>query len=122
MYEEWLKSLGLFNLKKKRLRRDLIMDYGFLTRGSRGTRTDLVSLLTAVEPERTSSGNRSPPEGGWALGHAPKSSGHGTELGGVQEASGQHSLTYGLIFERPCVEPRVGLNDLYGSLSTWDIL
>lgn len=54
MYEEWLKSLGLFNLKKKRLRRDLIMDYGFLTRGSRGTRTDLVSLLTAVEPERTS--------------------------------------------------------------------
>lgn len=42
----------MFNVEK-RLRRDLIMDYGFLTRGSRGTSTDLFTLLTAIESERT---------------------------------------------------------------------
>ena len=40
-------------------------------------------------------------------------------LAGVQEASGECSQTYGLIFEWSSVEPG---DDLYGSLPTQDIL
>ena len=43
-------------------------------------------------------------------------------LAGVQEASGECSQTYGLIFEWSSVEPGVGLNELYGFLPTQDIL
>jgi len=54
-------------------------------------------------------------------------SGTGTDLpgqqsrcqnAGVQEACGQCSQTYGLIFGWSCVEPGVGLSDPCGSLPT----
>ena len=46
-YEELLKSLGLFCLEKRRLRRDLIMVFNFLMRGSRGAGADLFSLVNS---------------------------------------------------------------------------
>ena len=53
---------------------------------------------------------------------APQGSGHGTELTGVQEASGQCSQSRGLIFGWSRVEAQVGFSDLYEYLSSWDIL
>ncbi|KAJ7423305.1 hypothetical protein BTVI_10311 [Pitangus sulphuratus] len=46
LYEEWLWSLGLFNLGK-RLRGDLIAVYNFLVRGRGGAGTDLFSVVTS---------------------------------------------------------------------------
>ncbi|GAB0204784.1 hypothetical protein GRJ2_002944000 [Grus japonensis] len=46
-YEERLKSLGLFSLEKRSLKRDLITAYSFLTRGSEGAGTDLLPLVTS---------------------------------------------------------------------------
>ena len=46
LYEEWLKSLGLFSLEKGRLRRDLMVVYSFLTRGGGRAGADLFSLVT----------------------------------------------------------------------------
>lgn len=43
--EERLRALVLFSLKKRRVRRDLLMVYSFLMRGSRGT--DLFSPGTS---------------------------------------------------------------------------
>ena len=45
-YEEWLKSLCLFSLEKRRLRADLIAVYSFPTRGGGGACADLFSLVT----------------------------------------------------------------------------
>ena len=58
-------------------------------------------------------------------GSSPEGGGHGTgcpgqwswhRADGVQEAPGQSSQTYGLIFGWSCMEP-VGVNDPYGSPS-----
>jgi len=40
------------------------------------------------------------------------------KLAGVQEASGQHSQTYGMMLAWSCLEPGVGLDDPYESLPT----
>ncbi|GAB0194713.1 plasma membrane calcium-transporting ATPase 2 [Grus japonensis] len=46
-YEERLKSLGLLSLEKRRLRRDPVVAYSFLTRGSEGAGADLLPLVTS---------------------------------------------------------------------------
>ena len=46
LYEEQLKSLGLFCLEKRRLRGDLIVVFSFLTRGGGGVGADLFPLVT----------------------------------------------------------------------------
>ncbi|KAJ7409717.1 hypothetical protein WISP_112912 [Willisornis vidua] len=46
-YEEWLRSLTLFGLEKRRMRVDLIMVYSFLMRGSREAGIDLFSVVTS---------------------------------------------------------------------------
>lgn len=44
------------------------------------------------------------------------------QAAGIQEASGQCTQIYGLIFRWSCVEPGFGFRDPYESLSTWNIL
>jgi len=67
-------------------------------------------------------GECSSSEGFQALKQAPESSGH--QAAGVQEASGQCSQIYDLIFGWHCVEPgaRISYSDPSGSLPTWNIL
>lgn len=55
------------------------------------------------------------------LEQALQGSGYSRTLAGVEEAFGQSSQPYGLIFELSCVEP-VGLSDSHGSLPTQDVL
>jgi len=47
IYEEQLRSFGLFNLEKRRLRSDFIAVYSSLTGGSGGRTADLLSLVTS---------------------------------------------------------------------------
>ena len=58
-------------------------------------------------------------EGAWALEQPLQGSGLAAR---VQEASGQHSQTYSLIFGLPCVKPGVQQDDPCGSLPASDIL
>ena len=46
-YEEWLRSLGLFSLEKRRLRGVLIAVCSFLKEGRGGGGADLLSLVTS---------------------------------------------------------------------------
>ena len=50
MYEERLKSLGLFSLEQSRLRGDRIVASDFHPRGSSGAGADLCSLGQQQEP------------------------------------------------------------------------
>lgn len=45
-WEGWLRSLGFFSLKRRRLRTDFTLVCSFLTRGSGGADSDLFSLVT----------------------------------------------------------------------------
>lgn len=47
LYEEQLRTLGLFRVEKRRLRGDLIVVFKVLKRGSRGAGTDLITLMTS---------------------------------------------------------------------------
>lgn len=53
-YVEWLRSLELFSLEKRKLRGDLMMACSFLMSGSRGTGDDLCSLMTSKRTQRNS--------------------------------------------------------------------
>jgi len=74
--------------------------------------------LTAVIPSAISESGLVPSSlRGWSgTGRGSLGQCHGTKLAGVQEAVGQHSQPHRRIFGWSCMEPRVGLNDLYGSL------
>ncbi|KAJ7401155.1 hypothetical protein BTVI_98569 [Pitangus sulphuratus] len=45
-YGEWLRSLGLFSLEKRRLKEDLNAVYNFFVRERGGVGTDLFSVVT----------------------------------------------------------------------------
>ncbi|RMC07182.1 hypothetical protein DUI87_16638 [Hirundo rustica rustica] len=47
LYEEWLRSLGLFSLEKRRHTGELIIMYNFLMRGRGGAGIDLFSVVTS---------------------------------------------------------------------------
>ncbi|RMC13242.1 hypothetical protein DUI87_10776 [Hirundo rustica rustica] len=47
LYEDRLRSLGLFSLEKRRLRGDLIVVFNILMKRSRGPSTDLFTLMTS---------------------------------------------------------------------------
>jgi len=58
--------------------------------------------------------------GWWAWNKLPRAVGMDPRAR-VQEVWGHHSQTYGPIFGGSCEEPRVGLDEPYESLPTWDI-
>ena len=110
LYEEQLKSLGLFSPEKRRLRRHLIVVYSFLTRVGGGAGIDLFSLVTN-DKTRGNGRKMCPgrfrlavrkrvlhPEGGRVLAQAPQGGSHGTKPDDIQEALGQHPQIHGVNF------------------------
>ncbi|KAJ7416735.1 hypothetical protein WISP_69232 [Willisornis vidua] len=100
LYEEQLRSLGLFSLEKRRLRIDLIAVSSFLVRGREEAGTDVFFVVTSDMSQgiglklcqgRFSLDIRKKvlhPEGVWALEQALQGSGHSTKPGRVQGAIG----------------------------------
>lgn len=96
--------------------------------GGRVAGTNLVSLVTAIEPKGMELhqgwllGRGSSPVSCQVLEHATQDSGHRPKPNRVQEIFRQHSQKYGLNYGWSCVEPRVGVHDLCGPLPTQDTL
>lgn len=85
MYDERLKSLGLFSPEKRRLRRGLMVAYSFLRRRVEGQEVLMSSLATATGSE------------GMAWICSPRQwSWH--QAARVQEVFGQSTQKYYLIF------------------------
>ena len=133
MYEEQLRSLGLFRPEQSRPRGGLMAACSSLTRGAEGQVLSSALWGQRQDPrERHGAGTEEGqagcqekilhPDGGRALGQAPQGSSHSTEPAGAQEVFGQHSQTHGLFFWGSCMEPGVGLDDPCGSLPTLYIL
>lgn len=110
MYEEQLRSPGLFSFEKRKLREDPITVYSFLTRRSAREDADVISLMS----NRTQENIMKLQQGKFRLeirkkfytkrvvehwNRLPRSLfGHFTEPERTQEVFGQHYQTYGLIF------------------------
>ena len=101
MYEEWLRSLGLFSPEQNRPRGGLMAACSSLMRGAERAGTELCSR----DSNRTQGNSMELGQGRVRLGvrerfctervvgQAPQGRGHDTEPARIQEAFGQHFQT-----------------------------